>query len=561
MALTLSLKPEHLKRYKDVVALFIKYGRSDLVNQANIQPGADGQQDALAAGVAKAEELADDLEKLGPTFIKLGQLISTRADLLPEQYLEALARLQDKVEPFPFEQVQEIVERELGGRLSKLFAKFEPEPLAAASLGQVHRAWMRDGREVVVKVQRPNIRGTIIEDLQALQEAAEFIDNHSDVGKRYEFSLILSEFRRSLMRELDFKREADNLLKLRESLSEYENIVIPAPVEDYTSSLVLTMDFIPGKKITDVSPVRLVEIDGMKLAEDLFRAYLKQLLVDGFFHADPHPGNVFLTDDNRIALIDLGMVSHLSDGMREQLLRMLLAIAEGRGEEVAEITVRLGEARENFDETEFKRRVSSLVIRHANASLDKIDAGRIIMKIMRIGADTWFRFPQEYTMIAKAILNLDRSVYTLAPDFNPNDVIREESANIMTRQMYRSLEPGVLMTRMVELKEFVERLPTRVNKILDAVGNNELKIGVDAIDEKLLIEGLQKVANRITLGLILAALIVGAALMMRVESTFKILGYPGLPMIFFLVAAMGALFLAVNILFYDVKAKPPPDDE
>jgi predicted unusual protein kinase regulating ubiquinone biosynthesis (AarF/ABC1/UbiB family) len=518
-------------------------------------------QEALAAGVAKAEELADDLEKLGPTFIKLGQLISTRADLLPEPYLDALARLQDKVEPFPYEQVQEIVEAELGARLSKLFAEFDPEPLAAASLGQVHRAWMRDGREVVVKVQRPNIRGTIIDDLQALEEAAEFIDNHSDLGKRYEFSLILSEFRRSLLRELDFKREGDNLLKLRESLREYETIVIPAPIEDYTTSRVLTMAFIPGKKITDVSPIRLAEIDGMKLSEDLWRAYLKQILVDGFFHADPHPGNVFLTEDDRIALIDLGMVSHLSIGMREQLLRMFVAIAEGRGEDVAEITISLGEPRENFDKIEFKRRVSGLVSRHADATLDQIDTGRIVMKILRIGADTWFRFPQEFTMIAKAMLNLDRSVYTLAPNFNPNEITREEATNIMTRQMYKSLEPGVLLTRVVELKEFVERLPPRVNKILDAIGNNELEIGVDAIDEKLLIEGLQKVANRITLGLILAALIVGAALMMRVESSFKIFGYPGLPMIFFLIAAIGALFLAFNILFFDVKAKPPPDDD
>ena len=561
MALSLSLKPEHLKRYKDVVALLIKYGRSDLVNQTDLaRTGIDGKQ-ALAAGVAKAEELADDLEKLGPTFIKLGQLLSTRADLLPEPYLDALARLQDKVEPFPYEQVQEIVEAELGGRLSKLFAEFEPEPLAAASLAQVHRAQMRDGREVVVKVQRPNIRGTITEDLQALQEVADFIDNHTDVGKRYEFGLILSEFRRSLLRELDFKREADNLLKLRKSMREYETIIIPAPVEDYTSSRVLTMDYIPGKKITDISPIRLVEIDGMKLSEDLFRAYLKQILVDGFFHADPHPGNVFLTEDDRIALIDLGMVAHLNIGFREQLLRMLLAISEARGEEVAEIAIKLGEAKPNFDEAEFTRRVSRLVVRHADASLEHIDAGRIVMKIMRIAADTWFRTAQEFTMIAKAMLNLDRSVYTLAPEFNPNDIIREEATNILSRQMYKSLEFGVLMTRIVELKGFVEKLPTRVNRILDAIGNNDLKIGVDAIDEKLLIEGLQKVANRITLGLILAALIVGAALMMRVETSFKIFGYSGLPVIFFLIAAIGGLILVINILFFDVKAKPPPDDE
>jgi predicted unusual protein kinase regulating ubiquinone biosynthesis (AarF/ABC1/UbiB family) len=397
--------------------------------------------------------------------------------------------------------------------------------------------------------------------LQALQEVADFIDGHTDVGQRYEFGLILSEFRHSLLRELDFKREADNLLKLRNSMREYENIVIPAPVEDYTSSRVLTMDYIPGKKITDISPVRLVEIDGMKLSEDLFRAYLKQILVDGFFHADPHPGNVFLTEDDRIALIDLGMVAHLNARFREQLLRMLLAISEARGEEVAEIAIKLGEAKPNFDQAEFTRRVSRLVVRHADAKLEHIDAGRIVMKIMRIAADTWFRTAQEFTMIAKAMLNLDRSVYTLAPEFNPNEIIREESTNIMTRQMYKSLEIGALMTQVIELKGFVERLPTRVNKILDAIGNNELEIGVDAIDEKLLIEGLQKVANRITLGLILAALIVGAALMMRVETSFKILGYPGLPTIFFLIAAIGALFLAFNILFFDVKAKPPPDDE
>jgi ubiquinone biosynthesis protein len=559
--MVLSLKPERLKRYKDVVALLIKYGRSDLVNQTDLGIGGANHNQLVAQGVAKAEELADDLEALGPTFIKLGQLLSTRGDLLPETYVEALSRLQDKVAPFPYEQVQEIIESELGGRLSKMFSEFEAEPIAAASLAQVHRARMRDGREVVVKVQRPNIQATIVEDLEALEEVSAFIDKHTEVGRRYEFSTILAEFRRTTLRELDFRREADNLLKLGASMREFEDIVIPEPVEDFTSPRVLTMDYIPGKKITDVSPVRLVEIDGLKLSEELWRAYLKQMLVDGFFHADPHPGNVFLTDDDRIALIDLGMVSHLSGRLREYLLRLFLAISDGRGEEVAEITIKLGEPMANFDKVEFKRRVSDLVVRHADATLEQIDAGRMVMKIMGIAADTWFRLPQGFTMIAKAMLNLDRSVLTLAPAFNANEVTREESANIMTRQMYKSLEFGALMTRIVELKDFVEGLPTRVNRILDAVGNNELSIGVDAIDEKLLIEGLQKVANRITLGLILAALIVGAALMMRVETSFKIFGYPGLPTIFFLVAAIGGLFLAVNILLFDVKAKPPPPDD
>ncbi len=301
--MALSLKPERIKRYKDVVALLIKYGRSDLVQQANLDIAPSERERALApTAEPKAEELAADLEKLGPTFIKLGQLLSTRGDLLPEPYLEALARLQDNVEPFSPAEVEQIVESELGGRISKLFAEFERDRTAAASLAQVHRARMRDGRAVVVKVQRPGVREIIVEDLEALEEIAEFIDAHTEIGKRYEFSNMLEDLRASLLRELDFKREANNLTRLRTSLREFEHIVIPEPIDDFTTSRVLTMEYIPGKKITALSPLRLMELDGPALSEEIFRAYLKQILVEGFFHADPHPGNVFVTDDNRLAL-------------------------------------------------------------------------------------------------------------------------------------------------------------------------------------------------------------------------------------------------------------------
>jgi ubiquinone biosynthesis protein len=562
-AMTLSLKPERLKRYKDVVALFIKYGRSDLVQQDEITNVATGNGNQAIAKKAqpKAEEFADDLEKLGPTFIKLGQLLSTRADMLPEPYLESLSRLQDNVEPFSFEEVESIVAAELGARLSKLFADFNREPTAAASLSQVHRARMRDGREVVVKVQRPDIRAQIVEDLEALEEAAEFIDAHTETGKRYEFSNMLAELRRSLLRELDFKREAGHLQRMRRSLREFESIVVPEPIDDYTTSRVLTMEYIPGKKITDVSPLRLVEIDGLALSEQLFRAYLKQILVDGFFHADPHPGNVFLTDDDRIALIDLGMVGNISGRFQENLLRLLLAISEGRGDEAASVAIKMGEPKPDFDKNDYTRRVANLVARHADSTLEQIDAGQVALEITRIAADCWFRLPPQYTLIAKALLNLDQVVYTLAPNFDPNQVIRDEASNILSRKLTESVEPGSIMARVVEVKEFAERLPSRVNKILDAVGNNELRIGVDAIDEKVVLDGLQKIANRITLGLILAALIVGAALMMRVETSFKLWGYPGLPMIFFVMAAVAALFLIISILFTDEKPKKKKDDD
>jgi ubiquinone biosynthesis protein len=211
----------------------------------------------------------------------------------------------------------------------------------------------------------------------------------------------------------------------------------------------------------------------------------------------------------------------------------------------------MGEPKPNFDKNDFEHRVANLVTQHADATLEQLDAGQVALEITRIAADCWFRLPPEFTLIAKALLNLDRVVYTLAPDFEPNEVIRNESTGILARKMLQSIEPSNILTHVVELKEFVERLPRRVNKILDNIGNNEFKIDIDAIDERIVLDGLQKVANRITLGLVLAALIVGAALMMRVETSFQIWGYPGLPMIFFLMAAVAGIILVVSIVFYD----------
>jgi ubiquinone biosynthesis protein len=553
------LKTKHLKRYKDVAMLLVKYGRSDLVKQAGLEDSIDLDETKLDT-LPKAEELATDLEKLGPTFIKLGQLLSTRADLLPAPYLEALTRLQDQIEPFPYEEVDRIVSGELGVRISKAFAEFDPQPLAAASLSQVHRAYMRDGRAVVVKVQRPEIRDQIVEDLEALEEFAQFMDAHTELGRRYEFGNMLSGLRKSLLQELDFKSEANNLVMFAENLREYEHIIVPEPVLDYSTSRVLTMEFIPGKKITEVSPLRLLEIDGPGLADELFRAYLQQILVDGVFHADPHPGNVFLTDDERIALLDLGMVARLMTSFHDNLLRLLLSISEGRGEDAAETAIKMGEAKPGFNRADFVRRVSDLVSENADANVSRIDAGQVTLEITKISADCWFRLPSEFTMIAKALLNLDRSVYTLDPGFDPNSIIRQRATEILQRNVLKSLAPGNLLSGAVEVKEFVEKLPLRVNRILDAIGNNDLKIKVDAIDEKVVLEGLQKVANRICLGLVLAALIVGAAMLMRVETSFRILGYPGFSMIFFLLAAIAGIALAVSIVMNDVKAGRKPKD-
>ena len=553
--MALLLKPDRLKRYKDVALLLIKYGRSDLISKAGLEESVlPGELESATA--ASADELAADLERLGPTFIKLGQLLSTRGDLLPEAYLEALSRLQDNIEPFKFEEIERIVTSELGVRISKAFADFDPTPIAAASLAQVHRATMRDGRSVVVKVQRPNIRELIVDDLEALGEIAEFLDAHTELGKRYEFANMLTDLRKSLLRELDFTIESQNLIAIAQNLDEFENIVLPDPIEDFTTTRVLTMDYIPGKKITELSPLRLLEIDALGLADELFRAYLKQMLIDGLFHADPHPGNVFLTPDDQIGLLDLGMVGRVTRTFQNNLLRLLLAISEGRGDDAAEAAIKMGEPKEGFDRTAFTRRVGDLVAENADAVLSRLNAGKVVLEITRISADCWFRLPSEFTMIAKTLLNLDKVVYTLDPSFDPNVIIRERATEILERNIMRSISPSNLLAGAVDVKEFAEKLPSRVNRILDAIGNNDIRFKVDAIDEKVVLDGLQKVANRITLGLVVAALIVGAAMLMRVETSFRIFGYPGLAMILFMLAALAGLGLALTILFYDKK----PDD-
>src|SRR5215212_7209895 len=552
--MAISLRPEHLKRYKDMALVLMRYGRADLVRSAGLEEAIEGTQD-VQVSPAKMEELSADVEQMGPTFIKLAQLLSTRADLLPQAYIDALTRLQDRVGPFPFTEVEQIVNAELGVRISKAFSRFDAAPIAAASLGQVHRAALRDGREVVVKVQRPGIREEMSKDMDVLGDMAAFLDTHTEAGRKYEFTPFLEEFRKNLLRELDYRLEARNLVVFANNLRDFDRIVVPQPVEDFTTSRVLTMDYISGRKITSLTPLGKIDLDGYQLAQHLFQAYLHQILIDGFFHADPHPGNVFLTDDHRIALIDLGMVARVAPRPQEQLIQLLLAISEGKGDDTADITIKMGEAKAGVDEKACRRAVSELVLENQNAQMENLDSGRVVLRIQQIAGESGFRLPTEFTMIAKALLNLDQVVHTLDPKFDPNFAIRSYADVIMERRFKKSLSAGNLYGTVLELKEFVDKLPGRVNQLVDTLTTNGIRIDADVIDEHSLLASLHKIANRITVGLLLAALIVGAALMMRVESTWTILGYPAIAIIFFLLAAIGAVVLVFNIMFFDEKDK------
>jgi ubiquinone biosynthesis protein len=531
-----SLKTRHLPQYGEIARLLIAHGR------------AAGLRNAEDASVEDAEKLAGAFERMGPTYVKLGQLLSTRADLLPPVYLDALARLQDDVEPVPYREVERIVTDELQVRISNAFRSFAPEPLASASLGQVHKAVLRDGRAVAVKVQRPGVVEAVTKDMQVIEELAGFVDAHTNVGRQFGFAAMVEEFRRAITAELDYELEAENLRVMHRLLHDVDEIVVPLPVNDYSTSRVLTMDYVQGRNVSSIGPLAQLEVDAERLAQALFRAYLDQILVHGFVHADPHPGNVLLTGDGHLALIDLGMVTRVSPEVQDDLLRLLVAVSDGRGVAAAEVLAAMSEHRDDFDRAVFQRQIIDLVQRNQATSVSDLDAGRVIGELARAAGEGGLRPPPELTMLTKALLNLDQVAAKLAPDFDPNAAIRAHAAELMRHKMLQAAAPANLLTAAMDAKEFAERLPGRVNKVMDALARGELTLKVEGIDEKELMRGIQKLANRVTTGLVIAALVVGGAMIMRA-------GYTALSVVMLAIAAGAGVWLVASTFMNDLPQK------
>ena len=549
----ISLRPEMVRRYRDMAVMLVKYGRSDLLRSTGIDSKLALPDDAVAdpARSRDADRLAHDLEQMGPAFVKLGQLMSTRSDMFPPEVLESLSRLQDELEPMPFDVVETIVTEDLGVRISKAFEEFDPKPVAAASLGQVHKARLRDGRLVAVKVQRLGIRDTVAKDLEALDGIANFLETHTAPGEQYRLQEMFVRFREVLLAELDYRTEASNMRVIAANLAELDSIVVPLPVDDYTTERVLTMDYVRGRKVTALSPLARMEMDGSKLADQLLEAYLKMVLVDGFFHADPHPGNVFLTDDRRIALIDLGMVERITPRLQDSLLRLILAAAEGKGEDAADHAMRMARTQQDADRNLFRTRVADLVSRQQNVSVAQMQVGSVILELYRLAAECGILLPAELSVLGKTLLNLDLISTTLDPDFDPNASIRSHAGEVMRQHMMRNLTPGVVFSSVLEAVELVQRMPGRINRALEGFENGELKLRLHAIDEPRLMQTLRSMANRITLGLMVAGLIIGSALLARVETAGRIFGYPAIAFVLFMAGALAAIGLGIQIVWYD----------
>ncbi len=549
----MSVLPDNLLRYQKFFGFMLKYWNSELFTQTAASALSDESKDEKdqTSYDQTPEELVDDLKEMGPTYIKLGQLLSTRPDLLPDKYLKALASLQDDVPSIPYSEVSEIIEEELGIRISKAFSSFDEEPLASASIGQVHKATLRSGKPVAVKIQRPGIRKKFLDDLDTLKELAEFSVKHTQVAKKYAFDDVLAELRRILLQELDYLREAQNLISLGENLKEFKHLTVPQPIPDYSTSKVLTMEYIDGKKITSISPFKKLENDLSPLVDELVEAYLKQIITDGFVHADPHPGNIHLTRDHKIALIDLGMVAKFTPNMQERLLQLLIALSQDDGEACADVLLNMSEVDEISDVKNFRKTVSNLVMDSKDQMAKDMQTGRLLIQMNRVAAENGIHISVEVNILGKILLNMDQIIAVLEPGFDLRKAVRTHAHKLMRAKMYKELKPENLFSVALETKKLTENLPERLNKISEALAKNEFSIKVNAFDEKRFTDGFQKIANRITLGLIIAAMILGASLLMRVPSSFTIFGYPGLAIIFFFIAAIGALMLSYIIIFKD----------
>jgi ubiquinone biosynthesis protein len=500
-----SLKLGHLSRYGELARLL-------LAHRGALGCGTAADPAACEALERDAERLVCELEEMGPTFVKLGQLLSSRVDLLPEPYTVALGSLQDRAAPVPFDVVRHVAEEELGTRLSAVFTRVDHDPLGSASLAQVHRAVLRDGRAVAVKVQRPGIRARILDDMDVIGELAATFDEHVGSARRANLAAMVDEFRRALLDELDYRHEAANLLRLGQIVGPYDRLAVPSPVEEHSTARLLVMDLVEGVSVGSLGTTAVSEDEGELFVSQLFKAYLDQILLHGVYHADPHPGNVVLTFDRRLALLDVGMTGHVAPDLREALLRLLVALGEGRGSAVATALERAGERLDDFDRHGLQRDVSSLVTTIEGADLQTMEAGRQLAELARVALRHGLRPAPELSMVGKALLNLDDVARRLAPAYEPAVAIREHTASLTREQLLSAASPSRLVSAALDAKELAERFPDRMNRLLESLADGRIHIRVEGMDEREIMRSVQKLANRAAAGLAVAALVLGAAI-------------------------------------------------
>ncbi len=515
------LTPRHLGRYRQIAEVLISHGYGAILAQLGLDSHLDlprrllqRQQAQAAERTPAAEHVRLALEELGATFVKLGQILSTRPDLLPPAYIAELSRLQDRVPADPWGPVKARIEQELGAPIEQLFATFGPVPFAAASLAQVHAATLPDGQEVVVKVQRPGIGQTVNLDLDILYDLARLAQERTPLGEIYDLVELAEEFAVSLRAELEYRREGRNADRFRTNFTGEPHLCVPRVYWDYTTGRILVQERITGIKIDDVAALEAAGYDRHRIATHSARFIIKEVLEDGFFHADPHPGNIVVMPGEIIGLMDFGMVGHLDPGDRANLIRLYIVAVQLDTASIVEQLVQMGVAgRHHLDRATLQRDIRRLLLKYHNLPLQEIRAGELLEEIRPIVYRHHLRLPSDLWLLGKTLVMMEGVGLKLAPDFDIF-AVSEPYVYRFIRRMWLPSEWGPAVLRSATgWTDLLATFPRQTTRILNQLERGDLGLQFHLAEMTQTTNRLDSIANRLILSLLVAAFIVALALL------------------------------------------------
>lgn len=502
----------HIKRYRQIILVFVKHGFGTLIDQLGIFDYLNikkrigrGNGENINEKLSIGERLRLSLEELGPTFVKLGQIISTRPDILPHAVIAELEKLQDAVPPFPFDDVKSLIESEFDDKLENIFKEFSDTPLAAASIAQVHIARLNSGRKVVVKVQRPGIERNIYLDLKVLEDLASFIDNHTKYGKLYDFTKMVQEFENTLKNELDFRVEGENAETFKENFSKDKGVNVPDISWIHTTRRVLTMEYIEGIRLNDYAALNNAGLDRKIIARNLAVSIFNQILRDGFFHGDPHPGNIMVLPDNAIVFLDLGMVGKLNEERKTQFLKMLMGVVFKNSRLIIQSIIGLDAMAHHINIKKLEKEIDVLRDKYLSVPLNEIKVGEVFNEIFNLAFSYNIVIPGEFTMLAKSLVTLEGLVEKLDPELN----VLEIAEPIARKLMFKTFSPekigkelfGGVLDYGSLLREFPSFLLNFLRKMEDDEFTMQFKMkGIERVEKRI-----DRISNRMSFSIVLLA--------------------------------------------------------
>lgn len=522
----------NIGRYRHIITVLSKYGFGLLLDQMGILghinfgkrtaiAGKESTEERLSAG----ERLRLSLEELGPAFIKLGQILSTRSDIIPEDVAEELKKLQDSVQPFSFSEVKSIIEEEFDDNIEKLYREFDEIPIAAASIAQVHHAVLNSGKQVAVKVQRPGIEKVIQLDLNILKDMAHFIDHHTKYGEIYDFESMVSEFERTMKEELDFSQEGENADTFRKNFLKDKGIAVPEVKWVYTTKHVLTMEYIEGMRIDEYDKIKSIGIDTRVLAERLADSVCNQIFRDGFFHADPHPGNIKVLGDGTIVLLDLGMVGVLTDTRKRMISNIFIGAASGDSRLIVKSIVELGGVPSRSNMKGFEKDVERIVDNYMSMSWDKMKIEKLLYEIFNMAFVNHIKIPMEFTLIAKAFGTLQTLMEKLAPDMNTITVAKPIANRLLIQSFSIEGIKKDVRKSLWSYKDLLIEFPSAMLNFLNKMEDEDFTVQMEIKDINRIQRRLERVINRMSFSIVLlavsiiiAGIIIGSSLSASVGS-------------------------------------------